>query len=170
MSSAVQPVRGMNDILPAQVAAWHLLESAAREVLTAYGYEEMRVPVVEHTELFKRAIGEHTDVVSKEMYTFQDQGGDSLTLRPEATAGLVRAVISNNMLRGQNVVHSTNRLHRVAQCILRATTQMAQTSRMPTVTTSAGTISLRRSDGRGTRGARVRSGADDRSPPASNNC
>jgi histidyl-tRNA synthetase len=91
----------MNDILPAQVAAWHLLESAAREVLTAYGYEEMRVPVVEHTELFKRAIGEHTDVVSKEMYTFQDQGGDSLTLRPEATAGLVRAVISNNMLRGQ---------------------------------------------------------------------
>src|SRR5262249_40411036 len=65
------------------------------------GYEEMRVPVVEHTELFKRAIGEHTDVVSKEMYTFQDLGGDNLTLRPEATAGLVRAVISNNMLRGQ---------------------------------------------------------------------
>jgi len=101
LSFAVQSVRGMNDILPAEIGAWQCLESAAREVLAAYGYEEMRVPVVEHTELFKRAIGEHTDVVSKEMYTFADQGGDSLTLRPEATAGLVRAVISNNMLRGQ---------------------------------------------------------------------
>jgi len=98
---AVQPVRGMNDILPGEIAAWQHLERAARECLSAYGYEEMRVPLVEHTELFKRAIGEHTDVVSKEMYTFADQGGDSLTLRPEATAGLVRAVISNNMLRGQ---------------------------------------------------------------------
>jgi histidyl-tRNA synthetase len=91
----------MNDVLPADIGAWQWLEQATRETLTAYGYEEMRVPIVEHTELFKRAIGEHTDVVSKEMYTFQDQGGDSLTLRPEATAGLVRAVISNNMLRGQ---------------------------------------------------------------------
>src|SRR6185503_5726009 len=69
-------------------------------VLAAYGYEEMRVPVVEHTDLFKRAIGEYTDVVEKEMYTFTDQGGDSLTLRPEATAGVVRAAISNGLLRG----------------------------------------------------------------------
>ena len=69
-------------------------------VLAAYGYEEMRVPVVEHTDLFKRAIGEYTDVVEKEMYTFTDQGGDSLTLRPEATAGMVRAAISNGLLRG----------------------------------------------------------------------
>ena len=69
-------------------------------MLAAYGYEEMRVPVVEHTELFKRAIGEYTDVVEKEMYTFTDQGGDSLTLRPEATAGIVRAAISNGLLRG----------------------------------------------------------------------
>ena len=69
-------------------------------MLAAYGYEEMRVPVVEHTDLFKRAIGEYTDVVEKEMYTFTDQGGDSLTLRPEATAGMVRAAISNGLLRG----------------------------------------------------------------------
>ena len=68
--------------------------------MDAYGYEEIRVPVVEHTELFKRAIGEFTDVVEKEMYTFTDQGGDSLTLRPEATAGIVRAAISNGLLRG----------------------------------------------------------------------
>jgi histidyl-tRNA synthetase len=101
LSNSVQPVRGMNDVLPVDVAAWQWLEKTASEVLTTYGYEEIRVPIVEHTELFKRAIGEHTDVVSKEMYTFQDQGGDSLTLRPEATAGVVRAAISNNMLRGQ---------------------------------------------------------------------
>ena len=69
-------------------------------MLAAYGYGEIRVPVVEHTELFKRAIGEYTDVVEKEMYTFTDQGGDSLTLRPEATAGIVRAAISNGLLRG----------------------------------------------------------------------
>jgi histidyl-tRNA synthetase len=69
-------------------------------VLAAYGYSEMRVPIVEHTELFKRAIGEYTDVVEKEMYTFTDMGGDSLTLRPEATAGIVRATISNGLLRG----------------------------------------------------------------------
>jgi histidyl-tRNA synthetase len=76
------------------------VERSARAVMDAYGYEEIRVPVVEHTELFKRAIGEYTDVVEKEMYTFTDQGGDSLTLRPEATAGIVRAAISNGLLRG----------------------------------------------------------------------
>jgi histidyl-tRNA synthetase len=90
----------MNDVLPAQSALWQHLEGAVRELLTAYGYEEIRVPVVEHTELFKRAIGEYTDVVEKEMYTFTDQGGESLTLRPEATAGIVRAMISNGLLRG----------------------------------------------------------------------
>lgn len=98
---SVPPVRGMNDVLPAEIGTWQLIERAARDLLVSYGYEEMRVPVVEHTELFKRAIGEHTDVVEKEMYSFQDQGGDGLTLRPEATAGMVRAAISNNMLRGQ---------------------------------------------------------------------
>lgn len=90
----------MNDVLPAQIGAWQHFESCTRELLASYGYEEIRVPIVEHTELFKRAIGEHTDVVGKEMYTFTDRGGDSLTLRPEATAGIARALISNGMLRG----------------------------------------------------------------------
>jgi histidyl-tRNA synthetase len=101
MSSAViQPVKGMNDVLPSEIARWQFLESTARELLHAYAFEEMRVPVVEQTDLFKRAIGEYTDVVEKEMYSFEDKGGERLTLRPEATAGLVRAVISNGMLRG----------------------------------------------------------------------
>jgi histidyl-tRNA synthetase len=90
----------MNDLLPAEAPLWQHLEGTVRELLHAYGYDEMRVPVVEHTDLFKRAIGEHTDVVEKEMYSFEDKGGERLTLRPEATAGLVRAVISNGMLRG----------------------------------------------------------------------
>jgi histidyl-tRNA synthetase len=97
----IQPIRGMNDVLPAQIAAWQRLEDCVRELVASYGYEEIRVPIVEHTALFKRAIGEYTDVVEKEMYTFADQGGDSLTLRPEATAGIMRALISNGMLRGQ---------------------------------------------------------------------
>ncbi|MCU0760023.1 MAG: histidine--tRNA ligase [Steroidobacteraceae bacterium] len=98
--SQIQPIRGMNDVLPTQVAAWQWLESVARELLAAYGYEEIRVPVVEQTQLFRRAIGEFTDVVEKEMYSFVDQGGEHLTLRPEATAGIVRAMISNGLLRG----------------------------------------------------------------------
>jgi histidyl-tRNA synthetase len=101
VAGQIQAIRGMNDVLPAEIGAWQHLEGCTRELLAAYGYEEIRVPVVEHTELFKRAIGEHTDVVGKEMYTFTDRGGDSLTLRPEATAGVVRALISNGMLRGQ---------------------------------------------------------------------
>jgi histidyl-tRNA synthetase len=100
LSGQIQPIRGMNDVLPAESVVWQHLESTVRELLTAYGYEEIRVPVVEHTDLFKRAIGEYTDVVEKEMYTFTDQGGDSLTLRPEVTAGIVRAMISNGLLRG----------------------------------------------------------------------
>ena len=100
MSIAIPPVKGMNDLLPAEAPLWQHLEGTVRELLHAYGYDEMRVPVVEHTDLFKRAIGEHTDVVEKEMYSFEDKGGERLTLRPEATAGLVRAVISNGMLRG----------------------------------------------------------------------
>ena len=93
-------VKGMNDLLPAEASRWQFLERVTRELLHAYGYDEMRVPVVEHTDLFKRAIGEYTDVVEKEMYSFTDKGGEALTLRPEATAGMVRAVISNGMLRG----------------------------------------------------------------------
>jgi len=91
----------MNDVLPADMGAWRHLEQVARAVLDAYGYEQVQVPIIEHTELFKRSIGEFTDIVEKEMYSFQDIGGDSLTLRPEATAGIVRAVISNGLLRGQ---------------------------------------------------------------------
>ncbi|MGH8198910.1 MAG: histidine--tRNA ligase, partial [Steroidobacteraceae bacterium] len=101
MTVEIQPIRGMNDVLPAQIAAWQRLEGCVRELVASYGYEEIRVPIVEHTALFKRAIGEYTDVVEKEMYTFADKGGDSLTLRPEATAGIMRALISNGMLRGQ---------------------------------------------------------------------
>jgi histidyl-tRNA synthetase len=100
LSRAIQPIRGMNDVLPAEIAAWQHLERVTRELLRAYGYEEIRVPIVEHTELFRRSIGEYTDIVEKEMYTFTDTGGDSLSLRPEATAGIVRAVISNGLLRG----------------------------------------------------------------------
>jgi len=99
-SFLVQAVRGMNDVLPAEIAGWQRLERVTRELFAAYGFEEMRVPLVEHTTLFKRAIGEFTDIVEKEMYTFTDSGGDSLTLRPEATAGVVRAAITNGLLRG----------------------------------------------------------------------
>src|SRR5579862_8172601 len=100
MSKQLQAIRGMNDVLPAQIGAWQFLERELADLLRNYGYEELRVPLVEHTELFKRSIGEHTDIVEKEMYTFKDTGGDSLTLRPEATAGVVRAVIANGLLRG----------------------------------------------------------------------
>jgi histidyl-tRNA synthetase len=100
LSKQIQPVRGMNDILPAEIGTWQYLERVARAVFDAYGYEEIRVPIVEHTELFQRSIGEHTDIVEKEMYSFQDIGGDRLTLRPEATAGIARAAISNGLLRG----------------------------------------------------------------------
>jgi histidyl-tRNA synthetase len=99
MTQKIAPVRGMNDVLPTQVAGWQYLERVTRELFQAYGYEELRVPVVEHTELFKRSIGEYTDIVEKEMYTFPD-GDESLTLRPEATAGMLRATISNGLLRG----------------------------------------------------------------------
>jgi histidyl-tRNA synthetase len=101
VAGEIQAIRGMNDLLPGEIGAWQYFEACTRELLAAYGYEEIRVPVLEHTELFKRAIGEHTDVVGKEMYTFTDRGGDSLTLRPEATAGIARALISNGLLRGQ---------------------------------------------------------------------
>ena len=100
MSEQIQAIRGMNDVLPVQIGQWQQLEALLRELLGAYGYGEIRTPVVEHTELFKRAIGEFTDVVEKEMYTFRDQGGDSLTLRPEATAGIARAMIEHGLLRG----------------------------------------------------------------------
>ncbi|MFO1502689.1 MAG: histidine--tRNA ligase [Steroidobacteraceae bacterium] len=93
-------VRGMNDVLPAEIGAWQHLERITRELFAAYGYEELRVPVVEQTTLFKRSIGEFTDIVEKEMFTFTEADGESLTLRPEATAGIARAAITNGLLRG----------------------------------------------------------------------
>jgi histidyl-tRNA synthetase len=101
MASGLTPVRGMNDVLPEDTPAWQRLERIARETLSEYGYRELRLPLLERTELFKRSIGEHTDIVEKEMYSFEDRGGDSVTLRPEATAGVVRACISNGLLHNQ---------------------------------------------------------------------
>ena len=101
MSETLQAIRGMNDVLPDDSGAWQQLEGVARAIFADYGYREIRLPLLERTELFKRAIGEFTDVVEKEMYTFEDRGGDSVTLRPEATAGIVRACISNGLLHNQ---------------------------------------------------------------------
>ncbi|OGI37573.1 MAG: histidine--tRNA ligase [Candidatus Muproteobacteria bacterium RBG_16_62_13] len=101
MSHAIQAIRGMNDLLPDTVPVWQRFERAAREVLHAYGYAEIRLPLLEKTELFARSIGAVTDIVEKEMYTFEDRNGDSLTLRPEGTAGCVRAGIENGLLHNQ---------------------------------------------------------------------
>ena len=97
----IQSIRGMNDILPTETPLWQYLEAKIRDVLSRYGYSEIRFPIVEHTELFKRSIGEVTDIVEKEMYTFEDRNGDSLTLRPEGTASCVRACDQNGLLHNQ---------------------------------------------------------------------
>ncbi len=101
MTVKITGIRGMNDILPDETPLWHYVEGVLRQVATGYGYREFRVPVVERSELFKRSIGEVTDIVEKEMYTFDDRNGESLTLRPEGTAGIVRAAISNGLLHNQ---------------------------------------------------------------------
>jgi histidyl-tRNA synthetase len=98
VSSTINSIRGMHDIPPSEMHLWHKLEARVREVVAAYGFEEIRIPVVEKTELFARAIGDATDVVEKEMYTFEDRNGDRLSLRPEGTAGVVRAVLQNGLL------------------------------------------------------------------------
>lgn len=100
MGKKLASIRGMNDILPDETPVWQWLEERARSVLQAYGYREIRLPIVESTELFKRSIGEVTDIVEKEMYTFEDRNGDSLTLRPEGTAGCVRAGEQHNLFYG----------------------------------------------------------------------
>jgi len=97
----IQAIRGMNDYLPADTVIWQRIEGRLKQVLASYGYSEIRLPIVEQTPLFKRAIGEVTDVVEKEMYTFEDRNGDSLTLRPEGTAGCVRAGIEHGLLYNQ---------------------------------------------------------------------
>jgi histidyl-tRNA synthetase len=101
MAKTIQAIRGMNDILPAESAAWQHLEETLRNVVQAYGYREIRMPLLEKTELFKRSIGEVTDIVEKEMYTFDDRNGDSLTLRPEGTASCVRACMEHGLLHNQ---------------------------------------------------------------------
>ncbi|CZF77279.1 Histidine--tRNA ligase [Grimontia celer] len=101
MAKTIQAIRGMNDCLPTQSPLWQKVEGTVKDVISAYGYSEVRMPIVEMTHLFSRAIGEVTDVVEKEMYTFEDRNGDSLTLRPEGTAGCVRAGIENGLLYNQ---------------------------------------------------------------------
>jgi histidyl-tRNA synthetase len=97
----LQSIRGMNDLLPEQSATWQYLERTVAEVLGRYSYREIRFPILEQTELFKRAVGEVTDIVEKEMYSFDDRNGDSLSLRPEGTAGCVRACTQNGLLHNQ---------------------------------------------------------------------
>ncbi|MDX1562493.1 MAG: histidine--tRNA ligase [Gammaproteobacteria bacterium] len=101
MAKTLQPVRGMNDILPAEAPYWQRLESSAGQLFAAYGYQQIRLPVLERTELFSRSIGESTDIVEKEMYTFNDRNGDQVTMRPEATASVVRACLSNGLIHNQ---------------------------------------------------------------------
>jgi histidyl-tRNA synthetase len=101
MANNIQAVRGMHDVLPDQTPLWQYAEKIIREVLSSYGYSEIRLPIVEKTELFKRSIGEVTDIVEKEMYTFDDRNGDSLTLRPEGTAGCLRACLEHGLLHNQ---------------------------------------------------------------------
>ncbi len=101
VANPIQAIRGMNDILPSETHLWQHVESLLREILYGYGYREIRLPIVEKTELFKRTIGEATDIVEKEMYTFLDRNDDSMTLRPEGTAGCVRAGIEHGLLYNQ---------------------------------------------------------------------
>lgn len=96
--SSIRAIRGMSDILPADAVDWRYLETTVTRVLESFGYDQVRLPLVEYTDLFSRSIGEVTDIVEKEMYTFNDRNGESLTLRPEGTAGCVRAAIQHNLL------------------------------------------------------------------------
>ena len=101
MAERIQAIRGMNDVLPEVTALWRSIEQVFISVLSSYGYQEIRFPLIESTQLFKRTIGEVTDIVEKEMYTFNDLNGDSITLRPEGTAGCVRACLQNGLLHNQ---------------------------------------------------------------------
>jgi len=101
LSDKLQAIRGMHDILPDQTSIWQFVEIAAANILSSYGFREIRMPIVEKTELFARSIGELTDIVTKEMYTFTDRNGDQLTLRPEGTASCVRAGIEHGLFHNQ---------------------------------------------------------------------
>ena len=110
--SQYRAVRGMVDILPDDSGLWQRVEAAARDILRGYGYREIRLPVIESTQLFARSIGEVTDIVEKEMYTFDDRNGDSLSLRPEGTAGCVRAVVQHNLIASQQKLWYTGPMFR----------------------------------------------------------
>ncbi len=103
MGQAVNSIKGVHDVLPDDVHLWHFLESVVREVTASYGYREIRTPILEKTELFKRSIGDVTDIVEKEMYSFEDRNGDQLSLRPENTASCVRAAIQHGLLTNQQM-------------------------------------------------------------------
>lgn len=103
MGQAVKSIKGVHDVLPDDVYLWHFLESTVREVTSSYGYREIRTPILEKTELFKRSIGDVTDIVEKEMYSFEDRNGDKLSLRPENTASCVRAAIQHGLLANQQM-------------------------------------------------------------------
>ena len=97
--SQYRAIRGMVDVLPGETSLWQMLEQTARDVLFAHGYSEIRTPLLESTDLFARSIGEVTDIVEKEMYSFPDRNDDSLSLRPEGTAGTVRAAVQHNLIQ-----------------------------------------------------------------------
>ena len=101
MTQQIKAIRGMNDLLPSDSGQWQRIESVMRQILTGYGYHEIRMPVVEKTNLFARSIGAATDIIEKEMYTFPDRNDESLSLRPEMTAGCVRAGIEHGLLYNQ---------------------------------------------------------------------
>lgn len=101
--SKLQGLRGMNDLLPEQSPAWQYVESTLRTLLSRYGYREIRTPILEDTSLFQRSIGEATDVIEKEMYTFDDRNGESISMRPEFTAGIARSVIEHNLAHNQSL-------------------------------------------------------------------
>ena len=94
---AIKALKGFKDILPDEVSTWQWIEATARDIFHRFGFEEIKVPIVEKTELFARSIGEATDIVEKEMYTFTDRNGESITMRPEGTASVLRAFIENGL-------------------------------------------------------------------------
>ena len=98
-------IRGMNDLLPEVIATWRHLEKIIIEIVESYGFSEIRLPLLERTELFQRSIGADTDIVEKEMYTFKDRNEKSITLRPEATASMARAAITNGLLHNLSLKH-----------------------------------------------------------------
>lgn len=113
--SKVQKIKGVADMYPPESTTFAHLEQTARQVFSRYGYQEVRLPLMEPTQLFSRSIGEETDVVQKEMYTFEDKGGRSVTMRPEATAGVVRAFIESGLYAPERAF----KFHTIAQTLLR---------------------------------------------------